>query len=548
MDPFKYQSMFPIGADTAQYHLLTTDFVNVESFEGTDVVVIAREGLTLLAEQAFKDVSFHTRPSHLQLLSKILDDPESSKNDKLVALAMINNALVASEAEFPLSQDTGTAIIKAKKGQNIWTDFSDEEALSKGVFNAYLKNPLRYSINAPFSMYEERNTGCNLPAMIEVNCAGGNEYTFIFIAKESESANKTFLYQETKAILNPENLMNFMTEKMRLLGTGASPPYHLVFVIGGTSPDANLRAVSLATSGYLDDLPRRGNKMGHAFRDIDLEDQVFKASCELGIGAQFGGKYFCHDVKVVRLPRHGGSCFVGLGLDSGSDTRIKGKINRNGIFLEKIETEFEQYLPKERIDYRPDALIDLNRPMDEIREELRKYPVATHLQLNGKMVVARDMAHARINALIEKGEDLPCYLKKYVLYYAGPSKIPEGYSSGSFGPTTASRMDPYVPLFQENGGALVSVGKGNRSQGFADSCEKHGGFYLCCPGGMAAVIGKACVTDMEVIDYPDLGMDAVFLITVKNFHVFLMVNDKGNDFFKQVLDLSFAYTVEPHIK
>ena len=548
MDNFKYQSMFPIKADTTQYHLLTTDFISVEPFEETEIIIIDPEGLTLLTEQAFKDVSFNTRPSHLQFLSKVLDDPESSKNDKLIAYSMITNALISAEGEFPLSQDTGSAIIKAKKGQKIWTDFSDEEALSRGVFNAYTKNPLRYSINAPLSMHEEVNTGVNLPAMIEINCVEGSEYTFIFAAKGSESANKTFLYQETKAILNPENLIKFMTEKMKLLGTGASPPYHLVFVIGGTSPDANLRAVGLATMGYLDALPRRGNKMGHAFRDIDLEEHMFKISCTLGIGAQFGGKYFCHDIKIIRLPRHGGSCFVGLGLGSGVDRRIKGKINRNGIFLEKVETEFDQYLPKERIDYTYDATLNLNKPVNEIKAELNKYPVGTHFCVSGKLAVARDIAHARINTLVEKGEKLPWYIKKYVLYYAGPSKTPSGYPSGSFGPTTASRMDPYVPLFQERGGAFITIGKGNRSQGFTDSCKKYGGFYLCCPGGMASVIGKRCVTDVEIIDYPELGMDAVYLITVKDFHVFLMVDDKGNDFFKQVLDLSFASTVEPYIK
>jgi fumarate hydratase class I len=548
MDEFKYQPMYPIGLDDTQYQLLTTDYVGVDTFEGKEVVTIAPEGLEFLAEKAVRTVSFMTRPSHLHLLSKIIEDPESSENDRFVAFAMMNNAFISSEGEFPLSQDTGTAIIIGKKGQKVWTDFSDETALSKGIFNAYRKYNLRYSINAPLTMYEEKNTGCNLPAQIDIQCTQGSEYSLIFLAKGSEAANKTFLFQETKAILNHDDLISFMTNQMKALGTGASPPFHLVFVIGGTSAEANLRTVRLATSGYLDSLPIKGNIFGHAFRDIELEAEMFDISCKLGIGAQFGGKYYCHDVKVLRLPRHGGSCPIGLGVGSGADRRIKANINRNGIFLEKVETDFEQYLPKEKLEYNVDAHINLNRPIDKIRAELSQYPISTKLQLNGKMVVMRDIAHARIKERIDKGEDLPWYVKEHVVYYAGPAKTPKGRVSGSFGPTTGGRMDPYVPIFQALGGSLVTVAKGNRSGKFAESCKQHGGFYLCCLGGMAAVIGKECITQVEVLEYPELGMEAILMITVKNFHAFLMVDDKGNDYFKHVLNMPYSHSVKPFIQ
>jgi fumarate hydratase class I len=548
MDEFKYQPMYPIGLDDTQYQLLTTDYVGVDTFEGKEVVTIAPEGLEFLAEKAVRTVSFMTRPSHLHLLSKIIEDPESSENDRFVAFAMMNNAFISSEGEFPLSQDTGTAIIIGKKGQKVWTDFSDETALSKGIFNAYRKYNLRYSINAPLTMYEEKNTGCNLPAQIDIQCTQGSEYSLIFLAKGSEAANKTFLFQETKAILNHDDLISFMTNQMKALGTGASPPFHLVFVIGGTSAEANLRTVRLATSGYLDSLPIKGNIFGHAFRDIELEAEMFDISCKLGIGAQFGGKYYCHDVKVLRLPRHGGSCPIGLGVGSGADRRIKANINRNGIFLEKVETDFEQYLPKEKLEYNVDAHINLNRPIDKIRAELSQYPISTKLQLNGKMVVMRDIAHARIKERIDKGEDLPWYVKEHVVYYAGPAKTPKGRVSGSFGPTTGGRMDPYVPIFQALGGSLVTVAKGNRSGKFAESCKQHGGFYLCCLGGMAAVIGKECITQVEVLEYPELGMEAILMITVKNFHALLMVDDKGNDYFKHVLNMPYSHSVKPFIQ
>jgi fumarate hydratase class I len=548
MDEFKYQPMYPIGLDDTQYQLLTTDYVGADTFEGNEIVTIAPEGLEFLAEEAIRTVSFMTRPSHLRLLSRIIEDPESSENDRFVAFAMMNNAFISSEGEFPLSQDTGTAIIIGKKGQKIWTDFSDETALSKGIFNAYRKYNLRYSINAPLTMYEEKNTECNLPAQIDIQCTQGSEYSLIFLTKGSESANKTFLFQETKAILNHDDLISFMTNQMKALGTGASPPFHLVFVIGGTSAEANIRTVRLATSGYLDSLPIRGNMFGHAFRDIELEAEMFDISCKLGIGAQFGGKYYCHDVKVLRLPRHGGSCPIGLGVGSGADRRIRANINRNGIFLEKVETDFEQYLPKEKLDYKVDVHINLNRPVDEIRAELSRHPISTKLQLNGKMVVMRDIAHARIKERIDRGEDLPWYVKEHVVYYAGPAKTPRGYPSGSFGPTTGGRMDPYVPIFQALGGSLVTVAKGNRSEKFAESCKQHGGFYLCCLGGMAAVIGKECITQVEVLEYPELGMEAILMITVKNFHAFLMVDDKGNDYFKHVLNMPYSHSVKPFIQ
>lgn len=548
MGEFKYQPMYPVGLDDTQYKLLTTDYVDVETFEGNEMVTLAPEGLAFLAEEAIRNVSFMTRPSHLHLLSKIIEDPESSDNDKFVAYAMMKNAFISAEGEFPLSQDTGTVIIVGKKGQKVWTDFSDEQALCKGIFNAYTKYNLRYSMNAPLTMYEEINTGCNLPAQIDIQCVTGSEYSLIFLTKGSEAANKTFLFQETKAILNHDDLVAFMASQMKALGTGASPPFHLVFVIGGTSVEANLKTVRLATSGYMDNLPGKGNKFGHAFRDIELEEEMFNISCNLGIGAQFGGKYYCHDVKVLRLPRHGGSCPIGLGVGSGADRRIKANINRNGIFLEKVETDFEQYLPREKLGYTVGVHIDLNRPMDEIKNELSQYPVSTRLQLNGKMVVMRDIAHARIKDRIDKGEELPWYIKEHVLYYAGPAKTPRGYHSGSFGPTTGGRMDPYVPIFQSLGGSFITVAKGNRSEKFTKSCKTYGGFYLCCLGGMAAVIGKECITRFEVIDYPELGMDAISMITVKNFHAFLMVDDKGNDYFRHVLRMPYSQSVKPFIK
>jgi len=534
MTEFTYQEMLPFGEDTTEYRMVTKDYVSIKTFDGKDIVTIEPEGLAFIAEQAFKDVSHLLRPSHLKLLAEILGDPESSENDRYVALEMLKNAVISAEGEFPMCQDTGTAIIMGKKGQQVWTGFSDEESLSKGVYNAYIKNNLRYSQNAPLTMYDEKNTGCNLPAQIEIYATRGDEYGFLFIAKGGGSANKTFLYQETKAVLNPETLVNFMKSKMKTLGTAACPPYHLAFVVGGTSAEYNLKTVKLASAGYLDTLPSRGNEFGHAFRDPDLEAELLKISRELGIGAQFGGKYFCLDVRVIRLPRHGASCPIGLGVSCSADRNIKAKITRNGIFIEKLETDPAKYLPESTAVTGDAVKIDLNKPMEEIRSSLSQYPVAARLELSGKIVVARDIAHAKLKERLDKGESLPQYFKDHIIYYAGPAKTPEGYPSGSFGPTTAGRMDPYVPLFQAHGASLVMLAKGNRSRVVTDSCKKSGGFYLGSIGGPAARLGKECITNVETLAYPELGMEAVFLITVKDFPAFIIVDDKGNDFFKNL--------------
>ncbi|MCD6184933.1 MAG: fumarate hydratase [Deltaproteobacteria bacterium] len=534
MVDFKYQEMFPVGQDDTDYDCLTKKHVTASTFEGKNILKIAGEGLTLLAERAFRDVSHLLRPSHLKLVAKILDDPESSDNDKYVATEMLKNAVISAEGVFPLCQDTGTAVVMGKKGEQVWTDSSDEEALSRGIFNAYLNNNLRYSQNAPISMFDEKNTGCNLPAQIEVYAVKGDAYNFLFIAKGGGSANKTYLYQETKAILDPDKLVDFLTEKMKSLGTAACPPYHLAFTIGGTSAEFNLKTVKLASAGYLDKLPTKGSESGHAFRDLEIEAQLLKRSRELGLGAQFGGKYFCLDVRVIRLPRHGASCPIGMGVSCSADRNIKAKITKEGIFLERLETDPAQYLPA--TESSDDAVrIDLNKPMDEIRAILTKYPVSTRLLLSGKIVVGRDIAHAKLKERLDKGEGLPQYLKDHIIYYAGPAKIPPGYASGSFGPTTAGRMDPYVPLFQAKGGSMVMLAKGNRSKEVTESCKKYGGFYLGSIGGPAARLGKECITHIETIEYPELGMEAIYMITVKDFPAFMIVDDKGNDFFESLI-------------
>jgi fumarate hydratase class I len=536
MADFAYQKMFPLGDDPTEYRLLTKDPIVRSAFEGVNILKIAPEGLTALAEQAFRDVSQLLRSSHLQLLAGIFDDPQSSANDKTVALELLKNAVIAADGIFPMCQDTGTAIVIGKKGQNIWTGFSDEEALSKGIFNAYTKSNLRYSQNAPLSMYVETNTGCNLPAQIELYATEGDEYHFLFLAKGGGSANKTFLFQETKAILTPEKLLDFMKSKMKSLGTAACPPYHLAFVVGGTSAELNLKTVKLATARYLDGLPTKGRETGHAFRDLELEAQVLKMSRELGIGAQFGGKYFCLDVRVIRLPRHGASCPVGVGVSCSADRNIKAKITPEGIFLERLETDPARYLPKVEITDSQAVRIDLNQPMDQVRKQLGAHAVATPLLLSGPIVVARDIAHAKLKARLDRGEPLPDYFKTHIIYYAGPAKTPPGHPSGSFGPTTAGRMDPYVPAFQAQGGSMVMLAKGNRSKIVTESCKKYGGFYLGSIGGPAARLGKECITRVETIEYPELGMEAIFLITVKDFPAFIIVDDKGNDFFEQLLN------------
>ncbi len=535
MTHFIYQEMFPVGPDTTEYRLLTDSHVSTAAFEGREVLKISDAGLTLLAEQAFTDVSHLLRSSHLKQLSDIFNDPNSSANDRYVALELLKNAVISAERVFPMCQDTGTAIVIGKKGQRVWTDCSDEEIISQGIYNAYTKGNLRYSQNAPLSMYEEKNTGNNLPAQIEVYAVGGDEYHFLFIAKGGGSANKSYLFQETKAVLTPQKLTAFMKEKMKTLGTAACPPYHLAFVIGGTSAEFNLKTVKLATAKYLDDLPTTGSESGHAFRDLKLEDEILKISRELGIGAQFGGKYFCLDTRVIRLPRHGASCPIGLGVSCSADRNIKAKITRSGIFLEKLETDPAKFLPEVDISV-PDAVsVDLNQPMAQIREQLGQYPVATPLLLTGKIVVARDIAHAQLKKRLDSGEPLPDYFKNHIIYYAGPAKTPAGFPSGSFGPTTAGRMDPYVPEFQAQGGSLIMLAKGNRSKLVTDSCQRYGGFYLGSIGGPAARLGKDCITKVELIEFPELGMEAIYMITVKDFPAFIIVDDKGNDFFEKLL-------------
>jgi fumarate hydratase class I len=535
MTEFNYQEMFPLGADATTYRLITRDGIHLKEFEGRAMTCIVPEVLTRLAEEAFRDVSHLYRATHLNALKRILNDPEASTNDRFVALEMLKNAVIAAEGEFPMCQDTGTAVVVGKKGQQVWTGGDDAEALSRGVFNAYTRGNLRYSQNAPMSMFEEKNTACNLPAQIELYATEGEAYKFLCLAKGGGSANKTYLYQETKAVLNPASLVAFMQSKMKSLGTAACPPYHLAFVVGGTSAELTLKTVKLASAGYLDGLPTQGGPGGHAFRDLELEKLILQVSRELGLGAQFGGKYFCHDVRVVRLPRHGASCPIGLGVSCSADRNIKAKITPEGLFLEALETDPARYLPEHTPPMADAVPIDLDRPMDEIRTTLSRYPVATPLLLTGKIVVARDIAHAKLKERLDQGEDLPDYFKRHIVYYAGPAKTPPGYASGAFGPTTAARMDPYVPLFQARGGSMVMLAKGNRSQLVVDACRKHGGFYLGSIGGPAARLGKDCITRVEVVAYEELGMEAIFMITVKDFPAFILIDDKGNDFFQRLL-------------
>ena len=535
MVDFNFTDMFPLAADTTTYRRLETDTVSTATFNGEPIIKIDPGGLTLLAETAFRDVSHLLRTAHLESLARIIKAADASDNDRYVALEMIKNAVIAAEMEFPMCQDTGTAIIIGKKGQRVWSGDTDAKALSRGVFNAYTGNNLRYSQNAPLTMYEEKNTGCNLPAQIDLYATAGDAYTFLFIAKGGGSANKTYLYQETRAVLTPDSLVDFMRAKMKTLGTAACPPYHLAFVIGGTSAEMTLKTVKLASTGYLDGLPTSGSATGHAFRDTALEKTVLALSRDLGIGAQFGGRYFCHDVRVIRLPRHGASCPIGIGVSCSADRNIKARITADGMFLEQLDTDPARFLPAPASADEKAVAIDLNQPMGKIRETLTRYPVATRLSLSGQIVVARDIAHARLKEQLDQGGDLPDYLKKHIIYYAGPAKTPPGYASGSFGPTTAGRMDPYVPLFQKKGGSLVMLAKGNRSRIVTDACRENGGFYLGSIGGPAARLGKDCITKVETLAYPELGMEAIFLITVKDFPAFVIVDDKGNDFFENLM-------------
>ncbi len=563
MPEFVYHPLFDLGRDETEYRLLSGVPVLASVSDGRPILNVPPEALTRLAEEAFQDIAFLLRPAHLAQVAAILKDPGASANDKVVAVELLRNAVIAAERVLPQCQDTGTAIIMAKKGQSVWTGGGDEAALSRGVFNAYTKNYFRYSQNAPLTMYEETNTGTNLPAQIDIAAVDGDEYRFLFIAKGGGSANKTYLYQETKSVLNPDSQPACLTAKMKTLGTAACPPYHLAVVVGGTSAELTLKTVKLASAGYLDHLPETGGPDGHAFRDRALEERLLQASQKTGLGAQFGGKYFCLDVRVIRLPRHGASCPIGIGVSCNADRNIKGKISRGGVFLEKMETNPARFL--ESVDTKPGALapdskagastadtdpralpgvpsaapsavaLNLDRPMDEIRAELSRHPVSTRLSLTGRIVVARDIAHAKLKERLDRGEDLPRYFKDRIIYYAGPAKTPPGYASGSFGPTTAGRMDDYVPLFQARGGSLVMLAKGNRSKIVTESCRVHGGFYLGSIGGPAARLAKDCILKQEVLEFPELGMEAVFLITVKDFPAFIIVDDKGHDFFQSLL-------------
>ena len=534
--PFRYQHPFPLGEDRTEYYLLTKDYVSVGEFEGVPVLKVAKEGLTVMANAAFRDVSFMLRRSHNEQVAKILRDPEASENDKYVALTFLRNAEVACKGKLPLCQDTGTAIIHGEKGQQVWTGGGDEEALSLGVYKTYTEENLRYSQNAPLSMYEEVNTKCNLPAQIDLEATDGMEYKFLCVTKGGGSANKTYLYQETKALLNPKTLVPFLVEKMKTLGTAACPPYHVAFCIGGTSAEKNLLTVKLASTHYYDELPTSGNEFGRAFRDVELEKQVLEEAHRIGLGAQFGGKYFAHDVRIIRLPRHGASCPVGMGVSCSADRNIKCKINKDGIWIEKLDDNPGELIPAElRQAGEGDAVrIDLNRPMPEILKELSKYPVATRLSLNGTIIVGRDIAHAKLKERLDRGEDLPQYVKDHPIYYAGPAKTPAGMACGSMGPTTAGRMDSYVDLFQSHGGSLIMLAKGNRSQQVTDACRKHGGFYLGSIGGPAAILAQNNIKSIECVEYPELGMEAIWKIEVENFPAFILVDDKGNDFFKQI--------------
>jgi fumarate hydratase, class I len=534
--PFVYQELFENGSDATAYRRLTAEHVTVKPFDGRDVLCVDPQALTLLADQAFHDINFFLRPAHLKQVAAILDDPEASENDRMVALTMLKNADVSSAGLLPFCQDTGTAIVIGKKGQQVWTGGGDEAALSRGIYRAYTENNLRYSQNAPLDLWTEKNTGTNLPGQIELYATDGDAYKFLFIAKGGGSANKSFLYQETRAVLNPKALVEFLTQKMLSLGTAACPPYHLVFVIGGLSAEHTMKTVKLASAKYLDNLPTSGNAHGRAFRDVEMEAQMLDAARTCGIGAQFGGKYFALDARVVRLPRHGASLPVGIGVSCSADRQAKGKITRDGVFLEELERHPLQFIP-EALQHRKDTgavRIDLNRPMAEIRAELSRYPVTTRLLLSGPIIVARDIAHAKLKERLDAGQPLPGYFRDHPVYYAGPAKTPVGMPSGSFGPTTAGRMDSYVDLFQGQGGSMVMIAKGNRGKQVTDACKKHGGFYLGSIGGPAAILAKESIRKVDIVEFPELGMEAIARIEVQDFPAFVLIDDKGNDFFQHV--------------
>jgi len=538
MPEFNYEDLLPIGADQTEYRLVTTDGISTFTAEGMEFLKVTPEAITQLTSEAIHDISHYLRSAHLQQLKNILDDPEASPNDRFVALDLLKNANISAGGVLPMCQDTGTAIVMGKKGQRTLTTEKDEISISRGVYNAFTELNLRYSQMAPITTWEEKNTGNNLPAQIEIysDSEHANEYNFLFIAKGGGSANKSFLYQETKAVLNPKSFMAWLDEKLRSIGTAACPPYHLAIVIGGTSAENTVKTAKLASTKYLDSLPLEGDaKTGHAFRDIQLEEEVLKLTRTLGIGAQFGGKYFCHDVRVVRLPRHGASLPIAIAVSCSADRQAKGKITKDGVFLEKLEREPAHFLPEtteEHLDSQA-VTINLNQPIKDVLATLSRYPIKTRVELNGTLIVARDIAHAKLKELLDSGQDLPAYFKEYAVYYAGPAKTPEGYASGSFGPTTAGRMDSYVEQFQAAGGSMIMLAKGNRSKQVTDACKKNGGFYLGSIGGPAARLALDCIKKVEVLDYSELGMEAVWKIDVENFPAFIVVDDKGNDFFAE---------------
>lgn len=537
--PFNYAPMFQMGEDKTEYYRLTDKFVSLGEFEGQPILKIEKEGITTLIHQAFKDVNFLLRRSHNEAVAKILHDPEASDNDKYVAVTMLRNAQISANRVLPICQDTGTAIIHGEKGQQVWTGFDDAEAISKGVYDTYTTEALRYSQNAPLTMYKEVNTRCNLPAQIDIEAVEGMEYNFLCVVKGGGSANKSYLFQKTKAILNPDALIPFLMQQIKDLGTAACPPYHIAIVIGGTSAEKTMLTVKLASTHFYDSLPTTGDETGRAFRDLELEEKLLEMTNNIGLGAQFGGKYLAHDIRVVRLPRHGASCPIGIGVSCSADRNVKCKITAEGLFIEKLDENPEELIPEEYKNEGSDTgvQIDLNKPMDEIRKELSKYPVSTRVSMTGKIIVARDIAHAKLKERLDRGEELPDYIKNHPVLYAGPAKTPAGYACGAMGPTTANRMDPYADPFMAAGGSHVMIAKGNRTQVVTDACKKHGGFYLGTIGGVAAALADSSIKSIKCIEYPELGMEAVYEIEVENFPAFILVDDKGNDFFTQLKPL-----------